>query len=116
MLDQRILKKEKRDELTNASCFVKILQRVLERTSVVTAKVGCCHGCILVYRKRFLFPLGDIVASSFGKMNSKENRDQTSKADLARACLVTITNNIGSISQFVAKAGQLALILFLSYI
>ena len=39
-------------------------------------------------------------------MNSKDNRDETSKADLARACLVTITNNIGSISQFVAKAGK----------
>ena len=50
--------------------------------------------------------LGDIVACSFGKMNTKESRDQTSKADLARACLVTITNNIGSISRFVAKAGE----------
>ena len=40
-------------------------------------------------------------------MNNKESRDQTSKADLARACLVTITNNIGSISRFVAKAGRL---------
>lgn len=55
---------------------------------------------------------GDIVAASFGKMNSKEHRNQTSKADLARACLVTITNNIGSICQFVAKAEKIDRILF----
>lgn len=55
---------------------------------------------------------GDIVACSFGKMNTKESRDQTSKADLARACLVTITNNIGSISRFVAKAEKMERILF----
>lgn len=58
---------------------------------------------------------GDIVACSFGKMNTKESRDQTSKADLARACLVTITNNIGSISRFVAKAGENCFLLITPY-
>lgn len=55
---------------------------------------------------------GDIVAASFGKMNSKECRDGTSKHDLARACLVTITNNIASISRFVAMAEKLERIVF----
>nr|XP_039262881.1 pantothenate kinase 3-like [Styela clava] len=40
---------------------------------------------------------GDTVASSFGKMNQKELRNATTKEDLAKATLVTITNNIGSI-------------------
>lgn len=35
-------------------------------------------------------------------MNSKERRDTVSKEDLARATLVTITNNIGSIARMCA--------------
>ncbi|XP_025050404.1 pantothenate kinase 3 isoform X2 [Alligator sinensis] len=45
---------------------------------------------------------GSAVASSFGHMMSKEKRDTTSKEDLARATLVTITNNIGSIARMCA--------------
>ena len=37
------------------------------------------------------------VCFSFGKMNQKELRNATTKEDLAKATLVTITNNIGSI-------------------
>lgn len=39
---------------------------------------------------------------SFGNMMSKEKRDSISKEDLARATLVTITNNIGSIARMCA--------------
>ncbi|XP_062958908.1 pantothenate kinase 1 [Cynocephalus volans] len=45
---------------------------------------------------------GSAVASSFGNMMSKEKRDSISKEDLARATLVTITNNIGSIARMCA--------------
>lgn len=51
--------------------------------------------------ERFGLP-GDLVASSFGHMNSKEKRETVSKEDLARATLVTITNNIGSIARMSA--------------
>ncbi|CAL1276236.1 unnamed protein product [Larinioides sclopetarius] len=45
---------------------------------------------------------GNTVASSFGNMNSRKKREQASKEDLARATLVTITNNIGSIARMAA--------------
>uniref|UniRef100_H3A7N4 pantothenate kinase n=1 Tax=Latimeria chalumnae TaxID=7897 RepID=H3A7N4_LATCH len=50
---------------------------------------------------RFRLP-GWAVASSFGNMISKEKRETVSKEDLARATLVTITNNIGSITRMCA--------------
>ncbi|XP_069488323.1 pantothenate kinase 2, mitochondrial isoform X2 [Ambystoma mexicanum] len=50
---------------------------------------------------RFGLP-GYAVASSFGNMMSKEKRDTVSKEDLARATLITITNNIGSIARMCA--------------
>lgn len=43
-----------------------------------------------------------ICFHSFGHMMSKEKRDSISKEDLARATLVTITNNIGSIARMCA--------------
>lgn len=39
---------------------------------------------------------------SFGNMMFKEKRESVSKEDLARATLVTITNNIGSITRMCA--------------
>lgn len=39
---------------------------------------------------------------SFGNMVSKEKRESVSKEDLARATLITITNNIGSIARMCA--------------
>ncbi|XP_070541275.1 pantothenate kinase 3-like isoform X2 [Ptychodera flava] len=45
---------------------------------------------------------GSTVASSFGHMNVPEKRESVSKNDLARATLVTITNNIGSIARMCA--------------
>lgn len=51
--------------------------------------------------ERFDLP-GDLVASSFGNMNSMEKRMGVSKEDLARATLATITNNIGSIARMCA--------------
>lgn len=39
---------------------------------------------------------------SFGQMNSKEKRSTVTREDLARATLVTITNNIGSIARMCA--------------
>ncbi|XP_078267650.1 pantothenate kinase 3-like [Rhinoraja longicauda] len=51
--------------------------------------------------ERFGLP-GWAVASSFGNMICREKRDLVSKEDLARATLVTITNNIGSIARMCA--------------
>lgn len=45
---------------------------------------------------------GGLFFCSFGHMMSKEKRDSISKEDLARATLVTITNNIGSIARMCA--------------
>nr|XP_029511468.1 pantothenate kinase 1-like [Oncorhynchus nerka] len=42
------------------------------------------------------------VSGHFGHMMSKQKRDSISKEDLARAMLVTITNNIGSIARMCA--------------
>lgn len=44
-----------------------------------------------------------ILCSSFGHMNLSEKREQASQADLARATLVTVLNNIGSISMMCAR-------------
>lgn len=46
-------------------------------------------------------PLG-FLFFSFGSMMSKEKRESVSKEDLARATLITITNNIGSITRMCA--------------
>ncbi|XP_014341502.2 pantothenate kinase 3 isoform X1 [Latimeria chalumnae] len=51
--------------------------------------------------ERFALP-GWTVASSFGNMIYKDKRETVSKEDLARATLVTITNNIGSIARMCA--------------
>ncbi|KAL4640229.1 pantothenate kinase 3-like isoform X1 [Arapaima gigas] len=51
--------------------------------------------------ERFGLP-GWAVASSFGNMMCKEKQMSVSKEDLARATLVTITNNIGSITRMCA--------------
>ena len=51
--------------------------------------------------ERFGLP-GWTVASSFGNMIYKEKQESVSKEDLARATLVTITNNIGSVARMCA--------------
>ncbi|KAG8236371.1 hypothetical protein J437_LFUL016820 [Ladona fulva] len=55
---------------------------------------------------------GDLVASSFGHMNSKEKRASVSKEDLANATLVTITNNIGSIARMCALNEKIERVVF----
>ncbi|KAK6301912.1 hypothetical protein J4Q44_G00279650 [Coregonus suidteri] len=55
---------------------------------------------------------GQTVASSFGHMMSKEKRDSISKEDLARATLVTITNNIGSIARMCAVNEKIERVVF----
>ncbi|CAG9854180.1 unnamed protein product [Phyllotreta striolata] len=62
--------------------------------------------------ERFGLP-GDLVASSFGQMNSKERRNRVSKQDLARATLVTITNNIGSIARMCALQERIGRVVFI---
>lgn len=42
------------------------------------------------------------MASSFGQMISSDRRQKVSREDLARATLVTITNNIASIARMCA--------------
>ncbi|XP_063231766.1 pantothenate kinase 3 isoform X2 [Bacillus rossius redtenbacheri] len=61
--------------------------------------------------ERFGLP-GDLVASSFGQMNSEEKRASVSKEDLARATLVTITNNIGSIARMCALNENIEKVVF----
>uniref|UniRef100_A0A4W5RXN2 Pantothenate kinase 1a n=1 Tax=Hucho hucho TaxID=62062 RepID=A0A4W5RXN2_9TELE len=48
------------------------------------------------------FTVGMVFFGFFGHMMSKQKRDSVSKEDLARATLVTITNNIGSIARMCA--------------
>ncbi|XP_036141639.1 pantothenate kinase 3 isoform X2 [Monomorium pharaonis] len=55
---------------------------------------------------------GDLVASSFGQMNSKDRRNNVTKEDLARATLVTITNNIGSIARMCAVNEKIERVVF----
>lgn len=62
--------------------------------------------------ERFGLP-GDLVASSFGQMNSKERRSKVSKQDLAKATLVTITNNIGSIARMCALQERIDRVVFI---
>ncbi|CAF1101459.1 unnamed protein product [Adineta ricciae] len=52
------------------------------------------------------------VECSFGHMNQSDKRDQASKADLARATLVTVLNNIGSISMMCARTENVHRVLF----
>ncbi|XP_071051143.1 pantothenate kinase 3 isoform X2 [Onthophagus taurus] len=56
---------------------------------------------------------GDLVASSFGQMNSRDKRSKVSREDLARATLVTITNNIGSIARMCALQEKIDRVLFI---
>ncbi|CAH1175858.1 unnamed protein product [Phaedon cochleariae] len=66
---------------------------------------------------RFGLP-GDLVASSFsalcsfGQMNSKDRRNKATRQDLARATLVTITNNIGSIARMCAIQEKIKRVVF----
>ncbi|KAI5631748.1 fumble domain-containing protein [Phthorimaea operculella] len=60
---------------------------------------------------RFGLP-GDLVASSFGQMCSAERRAKVSREDLARATLVTITNNIGSIARLCASNENIERVVF----
>lgn len=53
-----------------------------------------------------------VVASSFGKMNDKSYRDNATKEDLARAALVSITNNIGAIALNWARREGLERVVF----
>ncbi|XP_034939201.1 pantothenate kinase 3 isoform X2 [Chelonus insularis] len=61
---------------------------------------------------------GDLVASSylrlcsFGQMNLKDRRNAVTKEDLARATLVTITNNIGSIARMCAVNEKIERVVF----
>jgi len=55
---------------------------------------------------------GNIVASSFGQMMSRERRNSVRREDLARATLVTITNNIGSIARMCAVNEGLQRVVF----
>ncbi|TMS21723.1 pantothenate kinase 2, mitochondrial [Larimichthys crocea] len=61
--------------------------------------------------ERFGLP-GWAVASSFGNMMFKEKRESVSKEDLARATLVTITNNIGSITKLCALNENIERVVF----
>ncbi|KAG8439179.1 hypothetical protein GDO86_005411 [Hymenochirus boettgeri] len=61
--------------------------------------------------ERFGLP-GWAVASSFGNMIYKDKRESVSKEDLARATLVTITNNIGSIARMCAVNEKINRVIF----
>lgn len=55
---------------------------------------------------------GDTVASSFGQMNLEEKRKAATRQDLAKATLLTITNNIGSIARLCARAENIERVVF----
>ncbi len=54
----------------------------------------------------------EVVASSFGQMNCAERREEARPEDLARATLVTITNNIGSLARLCARAEKIDRVVF----
>ncbi|XP_060523462.1 pantothenate kinase 3 isoform X2 [Cylas formicarius] len=62
--------------------------------------------------EKFKLP-GDLVASSFGQMNSRDRRSKVNRQDLARATLVTITNNIGSIARMCAIQEKIDRVVFI---
>ncbi|XP_059681252.1 pantothenate kinase 3 isoform X3 [Gavia stellata] len=53
-----------------------------------------------------------VTGTSFGNMIYKEKRESVSKEDLARAILVTITNNIGSIARMCAVNEKINRVVF----
>ena len=55
---------------------------------------------------------GTLVASSFGNMNLDDKRAEAKKEDLAKACLITVTNNVGSIALLCARISKVERILF----
>ncbi|KAI1898058.1 hypothetical protein AGOR_G00068430 [Albula goreensis] len=61
--------------------------------------------------ERFSLP-GWAVASSFGNMIHKEKRETVSREDLARATLVTVTNNIGWIAKMSAVNENIKRVVF----
>lgn len=61
---------------------------------------------------RFGLP-GDLVAASFGHMSSKDRQRSVTREDLARATLVTITNNVGSIARMCALNEHIDKVVFI---
>lgn len=61
---------------------------------------------------RFQLP-GDTVAASFGHMLDPERRKNAKPEDLARAVLVTVTNNIGSMAMMCAMNAKVDKVVFL---
>ncbi|KAJ8351373.1 hypothetical protein SKAU_G00228490 [Synaphobranchus kaupii] len=55
---------------------------------------------------------GLTVASSFGNMIDKEKRATVSREDMARATLVTVTNNIGCLAVMASKMKNIPRVLF----
>ncbi|XP_015771989.1 PREDICTED: pantothenate kinase 3-like [Acropora digitifera] len=72
--------------------------------SVLNNKVCATGGGAFKFEKDF--------RESFGKMTSEENRSSVSDKDLARAMLVTITNNIGSIARMCAVNHKVERVVF----
>lgn len=95
--------------LTNCASFEEALSMAEEGDSTKVDKLVCdIYGGDYT---KFGLP-GDSIASSFGKMTSEENRSSVSDKDLARAMLVTITNNIGSIARMCAVNHKVERVVF----
>ncbi|XP_010877599.1 pantothenate kinase 2, mitochondrial isoform X1 [Esox lucius] len=95
--------------LTGCSSFEEALQMASQGESTRVDKlVRDIYGGDY---ERFGLP-GWAVASSFGNMMCKEKRESISKEDLARATLVSITNNIGSITRMVALNENIERVVF----
>ncbi|XP_061890561.1 pantothenate kinase 2, mitochondrial [Entelurus aequoreus] len=95
--------------LTGCSTFEEALQMASQGESTRVDKlVRDIYGGDY---ERFGLP-GWAVASSFGNMMSKDKRESVSKEDLARATLVTITNNIGSITRMCALNENIERVVF----
>ena len=73
-------------------CFISILNIYSPGNKSCKLIIVMCH-FILMWNS---------VLLSFGKMCCEQNRSAVSKNDLARAMLITITNNIGSIARMCA--------------
>nr|XP_033808790.1 pantothenate kinase 1-like isoform X2 [Geotrypetes seraphini] len=84
---------------TNRERFQKIPYNLENPYPLLLVNIGSGVSILAVYSEG---NYKRVTGTSFGHMMSKEKQESVSKEDLARATLVTITNNIGSIARMCA--------------
>ncbi len=100
--------------LTGSDSFRDVLDLAMKGDpSKVDMLVGDIYGCNSNALEKIGLP-SDIVASSFGKLVTKQNPSEGIKEeDLARALLLMVTNNIGQVAHLNAKLHKTRKIYFI---